>query len=75
MFEAGIPLSWIERQTEGAVAAGISREKLYADCLIEPQHGDDRDRASSAQLTLLYMNICTSIDDEAHGLGGSRSEF
>lgn len=72
MFEAGIPLWWVERQTLGAAAEGISRDKLYADCLIERHHGDDRDRVTSAQLTLLYMNICTSIDDEAHGLGGSR---
>lgn len=72
MFEAGIPLWWVERQTLGAAAEGISRDKLYDNCLIERRHGDDRDRVSSAQLTLLYMNICTSIDDEAHGLGGSR---
>lgn len=72
MPEAGIPLWWVERQTLGAAAEGISRDKLYTNCLIERRHGDDRDRVTSAQLTLLYMNICTSIDDEAHGLGGSR---
>ncbi len=72
MFEAGIPLWWVERQTLGAAAEGISRDRLYDDCLIHRHHGDDRDRVTSAQLTLLYMNICTSIDDEAHGLGGSR---
>jgi len=75
MFEAGIPLSWVERQTYGAVAEGLSRDKLFADCLIERRYGDDRDRITSTQLTLLYMNICTSIDDEAHGLGQSRSRL
>jgi AraC-like DNA-binding protein len=72
MFSAGIPLSWVERQTLGAVAEGMSRDALYADTLIERRFGDDRDQVTPAQLTLLYMNICTAIEDEAHGLGGSR---
>ncbi len=72
MFSSGIPLSWVERQTVGAVAEGMSRDSLYANCLIDRRFGDDRDRVSAAQLNLLYMSICTSIEDEAHGLGHSR---
>lgn len=70
-----IPLSWALRQCAGAIQEGVAHENLFEQCLISPQFGDDRDRISPAQLTLLYMSICNSIEDEAHGMGHSKIEL
>lgn len=71
----GIPISWASRQCVGAMQQGISQESLFEKCLIEPVFGDDRDRISSAQLTLLYMSISHDIGDEAHGIGDGKIEL
>ena len=70
-----IPLSWALRQCAGAIQEGVQQEDLFRQCLITPQFGDDRDRISPAQLTLLYMTICNSIEDEAHGLGQGKIDL
>lgn len=70
-----IPLSWARRQCSGAVLEGVSHEHLFKQCLITPEYGDDRDRISPAQLTLLYMSICNSIEDEAHGIGQGKIDL
>lgn len=70
-----IPLSWALRQCGGAIREGISQEVLLDQCLISPRYGDDRDQISPAQMTLLYMTICNTIEDEAHGMAGNRIEL
>ncbi len=73
-FES-IPLSWALRQCGGAIREGVSQSALFEQCLITPRYGDDRDRVTPAQMTLLYMTICSTIEDEAHGMAGSRIEL
>lgn len=73
-FES-IPLSWALRQCGGAIREGVSQDALFDQCLISPHYGDDRDRISPAQMTLLYMTICNTIEDEAHGMAGNKIDL
>jgi AraC-like DNA-binding protein len=72
MMPHSIPFSVVSRICAGAMAEGVSQETLLTRSLIEPKHGDDRDRISPAQLLLLCMNANYSVEDAALGLGVQR---
>lgn len=67
-----IPLSRLKLHCVGAVSEGVAQDGLFADSMIELDHGDDRDRIGGAQYLLLWMNMARSIEDSTHGLGLGR---
>ncbi len=67
-----IPLSWATRQASGAVENGLALDRLFDQALIVPRFGDDRDRISPLQLTLLYALLLHGTEDGVHMMARSR---
>lgn len=65
---APLPLAWADRQAAGAVAGGLSLDRLYDRALIQPQHGDGRDHISPLQLLVFYAALVVETDDGTHSL-------
>lgn len=61
-----IPISWAARQASGAVENGLELANVFERALITPLFGDDRDRISPLQLTLLYASLIHDTEDGMH---------
>lgn len=74
MIGQHVPISWATRQAAGAVANGISIERLFERAMISPRFGDNRDRISTLQLTLFQAVLVQETDDSTHMMLRHRNE-
>lgn len=68
MLTQPVPLSWTKRLSAGAVASGLSLDKLFERALIAPRFGDERDEISPLQLILFYAVLILETEDGTHAI-------